>query len=133
MNVGKLAADNAVLFLWTTAPMLPETFRVVEAWGFEYKTNFVWDKQRHMFGNYASTQHEHLLLCTRGRCLPDRRLPLVSTVIRAKRSRRHSEKPVEARQMIERLYDGPRIELFARQRSSGWAVFGNDPAVQPAA
>lgn len=131
MKVADLAGDDCALFMWATAPLLPDAFKVLEAWGFEYKTNITWDKQAHMFGHYLSTQHEHLLLATRGRCQPDRLLPLVPSVLRVKRTRafKHSQKPEEARRLIERLYDPPYVELFARRLTPGWVTFGNDAAL----
>ena len=64
--------ENAVLFLWVTAPLLEECFEVIRAWGFRYKTCFVWDKIGPNFGNYHSARHELLMVCTRGSCTPDR-------------------------------------------------------------
>ena len=64
---------RSVLFMWTTTPLLlqnPGPREIVEAWGFEYKSEFVWDKDAHVVGSYVSVQHEHLLICTRGSCCP---------------------------------------------------------------
>lgn len=58
------AADNAVLFLWVTSPMLEDAFKVINAWGFKYKSSFVWDKVSHNMGHYNSVRHE--LLDSRG-------------------------------------------------------------------
>jgi hypothetical protein len=60
--------DNAVLFLWATAPILKEAIQVAEAWGFEHKAQFIWDKIKHNMGHYNSVRHELLLVCTRGSC-----------------------------------------------------------------
>lgn len=123
------ALPDAVLFLWTTAPILlenPGPRELIEAWGFEPKTGMVWDKIDHNFGNYVSIRHEHLLICTRGSCLPDRVTPMVDSVQTIKRSSVHSEKPAEFYRLIERLYDGPYLELFARGPRAGWSTFGND-------
>ena len=54
---------DAVLFLWVTTPMLAECWPVIEAWGFTYKSEFIWDKVRHNYGSYLSIRHEHLLIC----------------------------------------------------------------------
>ena len=117
--------DDAALFLWVPAPLLRECWPVVDAWGFEFKTHLVWDKVRHNFGHYVSARHEDLLLCTRGRCVPDRLKPMVDSVVTVERSHRHSEKPEKFRRIITRLYDGPYLELFGRNSVKGWQVFGN--------
>jgi len=65
MPVSSLSEDNAVLFLWGTAPLLPEAIELIESWGFKYKTNIVWDKVRANLGNYTSVRHEHLLMFAR--------------------------------------------------------------------
>jgi len=120
LEVRAMAQENAVLFLWVTAPILPEAFTIVTAWGFQYKTFFVWDKIKHNYGHYNSVRAELLLLCTRGSCLPD--CPnLFDSVQRIERTDRHSEKPEAFRTLIEDLYpDGARLELFARTSAKGW-------------
>lgn len=121
-----LAADNAVLFLWVTSPMLAECFRVIDAWGFTYKASFVWDKVKHNYGHYNSVRHEFLLICTRGSCLPENGV-LYDSVMSLERSERHSEKPEHFRLLIEAMYPGgKKIELFARTRPPGWDVWGNE-------
>lgn len=122
--------ENAVLFLWTTAPFLllnPGPREVIEAWGFEYKTGAVWDKVLGNYGHYFHVRHEHLLVCTRGSCLPDQPTPSPASVFTERRSHTHSEKPTAIRKVIERLYTiGPYLELFGREPVDGWDVFGND-------
>jgi len=119
--------SDAVLFLWTTSPLLEDAFSVVKAWGFQYKTSFVWDKVRHNFGHYNSVRHEFLLVCTRGSCTPDN-LQLFDSVQEIERTDTHSEKPEEFRVIIETLYTtGKRIELFARRDHHGWDTWGNEP------
>ena len=118
--------DNAVLFLWVTSPLLDECLAVIEAWGVDYKTSFVWDKVGHNFGHYNSVRHEFLLVCTRGSCLPDL-AKLYDSVISIPKSDKHSEKPEEFRRMIDELYNwGQRIELFARATAPGWRAWGNE-------
>ena len=124
LPVLSLAADDAVLFMWTTAPHLQESFQVLAAWGFEYKTNAVWVKHAQGLGFFVRGQHEHLLIATKGDIpcpLPTNR---PSSVIEAPR-REHSRKPDEAYALIERMYpELPKIELFARQARPGWAAWG---------
>jgi len=126
LPIKDLAADNAVLFLWVTSPILEECFEVIEAWGFEYKTSIVWNKKKHNYGHYVSVRHEFLLICTRGSCLPDiSELP--NSVVEIERSKKHSEKPEEFRELIDKMYSkGKRIELFARKKVDGWDTWGRE-------
>ncbi len=126
-DIKKRTAENAVLFLWTTAPKLRDAFAVMDAWGFRYSgAMFVWDKVRHNFGHYNSVRHELLLICVKGSCPPDT-AELVDSVQSIERTPEHSEKPEEFRAIIDRLYPhGPRIELFARKKVEGWARWGGE-------
>ena len=126
MPLSSLTEDNAVLFLWGTAPLLPEALELINAWGFKYKTNFIWDKVKHNMGHYNSVRHELLLIATKGSCTPDN-VQLFDSVQSIERTDRHSEKPEEFRNIIETLYSyGNRLELFARKSVEGWEVFGNE-------
>lgn len=126
LPIRDMAEDDAVLFLWVTSPLLEDAFEVVKAWGFEYKTSFVWDKVKHNMGHYNSVRHEFLLVCTRGSCTPDEK-KLFDSVQSVERSDKHSEKPKEFREIIETLYThGKKIELFARTKHEGWKVWGNE-------
>ena len=126
MPVASLTEDNAVLFLWGTAPLLPEAIELIEAWGFKYKTNIVWDKVRANLGNYTSVRHEHLFIATKGSGVPDNTTRVDSVQV-VERIGRHSEKPEEFRNIIETLYTyGNKLELFARKSVEGWEVFGNE-------
>ena len=119
------AAKDAVLFLWVTSPMLPDAHCVIESWGFEYKSSFVWDKVRHNYGHYNSVRHEFLLIAVRGSCLPEEK-KLHDSVVSIERSGEHSRKPVQFRAMIERMYpNGNRLEVFAREEHEGWTGWGN--------
>jgi N6-adenosine-specific RNA methylase IME4 len=125
LDIDGLCSENAVLFLWTTAPLLKDSFEIINAWGFEYKTNFVWDKIKHNMGHYTSVRHEHLLIATKGSCTPDN-LKLFDSVQSIERSKKHSEKPKEFYEIIETLYIGKKIELFARNKREGWSGWGNE-------
>lgn len=117
-------SDDAVLFLWVTSPMLEDAFKVIKAWGFKYKSSFVWDKVAHNMGHYNSVRHEFLLICTKGSCTPDVK-KLYDSVVSIERTE-HSRKPKEFRDMIDTLYPvGNRLEMFAREASDGWDVWGN--------
>lgn len=123
LPVDDLAADDCVLFLWVTSPLLPDGLRIVEAWDFDYKACFVWDKIKHNMGHYQSVRHEFLLLCTRGSGLPDSD-KLERSVVSIERGE-HSAKPAYFRAMIERMYVGRKVELFAREAADGWERWGN--------
>lgn len=124
MPVKEITQDNAVLFLWVTSPILEESFKVVNAWGFKYKTSFIWDKIRHNMGHYNSVRHEILLLCTKGSCPLDN-VKLFDSVVSIERTE-HSKKPQFFREIIDTIYpNGNRIELFARNKNENWEVYGN--------
>ena len=127
MDIKSMAADNAVMFFWVTSPLLAECFEVITAWGFTYKTSFVWDKIAHNVGHYNSVRHELLLICTRGSFKPTMEpVKLVDSVQSIERTE-HSKKPGEFRQIIEMLYpDEKYIELFAREHADGWDVWGDE-------
>ena len=104
---------------------------MIRAWGFEYKTSFVWDKVKHNFGHYNSVRHEFLLVCTRGSCTPDNS-ELLDSVQSIERSAKHSEKPEEYRKIIEKMYThGRKLELFARSRHEGWEAYGDQVPAGP--
>jgi N6-adenosine-specific RNA methylase IME4 len=124
MPIAKLCEPDAVLFLWVTSPLLEECFPIIKAWGFAYKSSFVWDKVKHNMGHYNSVRHEFLLVCTRGSCTPDNK-KLHDSVVSVERTK-HSAKPEVFRSIIEELYPhGKRLELFARKQSKGWDAYGN--------
>lgn len=121
----QVAAKDAVLFLWATAPLLPDALEVMEAWGFEYKSCAVWDKQKIGMGYWFRGQHELLLVGVRGN--PPKPAPgaLASSVISASRGK-HSEKPEAVRTLIEAYYpELPRLEMFCRKPRKGWSAWGN--------
>lgn len=126
LPVKQMAEDNAVLFLWVTSPLLEECFEVIDAWGFKYKSSFVWDKIKHNMGHYNSVRHEFLLICVRGSCQPDIN-KLFDSVQSIERTE-HSRKPEEFREIIDTIYPyGKRIELFARgEIKDNWEVWGNE-------
>lgn len=150
-RVQRLAADDSVLFLWATYPLLREAFDVIAAWGFAYKSiGFQWvktykpkpDGAQPFFGlgRWTRGNTEPCLIATRGK--PKRAGNDVSQLILDPQDEllvspltRHSAKPPETRDRIVRLMgDVPRIELFARERAPGWEAWGNQlPPVAGAA
>jgi len=126
LNIADLAADKCVLFLWATSPKLEESMQVVGAWGFNYRTCAIWDKERIGLGYYFRQQHELLLIAVRGAPPVPEPVARRSSVIRAKRQE-HSRKPDVVYEIIEAMYPGrPKIELFARRPREGWAAWGNE-------
>jgi N6-adenosine-specific RNA methylase IME4 len=124
MPIEKLAADVAQLHLWATTPLLPEAFKVIEAWGFEYKSCMVWLKPWGT-GSYWRVSQEFLLLATRGEAqFPDGQHNQRSW--REAPKGRHSEKPEEFRELVEAVSQAPRLELFARKPVAGWTVWGDE-------
>lgn len=125
LPVGDLATPDAILFLWGTSPKLVEALRVIEAWGFTYRTCAVWDKQKIGMGYYFRQQHELLLVATRGSIPappPDQRPSSVFSQARTE----HSAKPAQFAEWIETMYPTlPRMELFCRSPRNGWATWGN--------
>lgn len=125
LPIKDIADDNSVLFLWVTSPLLEDAFKVINAWGFKYKSSFVWHKLKHNFAHYNSMRHEFLLIATRGSCLPDHD-KLIPSVIDLERTKNHSEKPEYFRELVNTLYtSGEKIELFSRTEAEGWHVWGN--------
>jgi N6-adenosine-specific RNA methylase IME4/ParB-like chromosome segregation protein Spo0J len=125
-KIRDITERDAVMFMWVTSPILEDSFKVIRAWGFRYKSSFVWDKQDHNYGHYNSMRHELLLVCTKGSCTPDSP-KLHDSVISIKRSKVHSEKPEYFRKLIEQMYThGARLELFARKETPGWTCWGNE-------
>ncbi len=132
LPIGQLAADDCALFLWITFPCMKEAFDVLEAWGFQYKTvAFVWVKQNRVsdslfwgMGYWTRSNAEICILATKGH--PKRQSTSVHQVIMS-HVERHSKKPDEVRdRIVQLLGDLPRIELFARQKTAGWDVWGNE-------
>lgn len=133
MPINMIAAEDCALFLWAVSPLLPEAFQVIKAWGFEYKTvAFVWSKRteshlpRHNPGQWTMGNVEICLLGIKGRMHSKRIDKGVKQLVEAPRTI-HSRKPAAVRNRIVDLFGNlPRIELFARERVSGWDAFGDE-------
>ena len=132
LNISSIAAQNCALFLWCTFPKLPQQIKTIEAWGFTFKTvGFNWVKtnknnSKPFFGvgYYTKSNSEVCLLGIKGKMKPVSNK--VSSIIISPR-RKHSQKPDEVRDRIVELFgDLPRVELFARQKTEGWSVWGNE-------
>lgn len=133
LPVQEVAAEKAHLYLWVPNALLAEGLTVMQAWGFEYKTNLVWYKTRkdggpdgRGVGFYFRNVTELVLFGIRGKdnrtLAPGRRqVNLVS-----ERKREHSRKPEQLYEVIEACSPGPRLELFARSARPGWAQWGDE-------
>ena len=123
MPIEELAAPDSHLHLWTTNGFLQEALELLRAWGFAYRSCFVWVKPQMGIGNYWRVSHEFLLLGIRGNAKRFERHDCRSW-LELDRTR-HSAKPEEIRHLIEQVGPGPRLELFGRARAMGWCVYGN--------
>lgn len=124
--------DRAHCYLWVPNALLPEGLRVLQAWGFEYKSNLIWHKERKDGGSdgrgvgfYFRNVTEVILFGTRGKnartlAAGRRQVNFLST-----RKREHSRKPDEQYDLIEACSWGPYVELFGRGLRPGWTVWGN--------
>lgn len=122
LPIADLAADKSHLHLWTTNAFLFDAKRVLDAWGFAYKSLFVWVKPQMGIGNYWRVSHEIMLLGVRGGLTFADHAQM--SWLEAKRTA-HSRKPERVRGMIEKVSPGPRLELFGRRTVHGWTVWGN--------
>ena len=132
LQITNIADKNCILFLWVTMPKLNEGFDLIKNWGFEYKTvAFTWIKKNKVtdslfwgMGRWTRANAELCLLSTKGK--PKRISAGVHSVVESK-IRKHSQKPDEVKDRIISLVgDLPRVELFARNKTDGWDVWGNE-------
>ena len=131
LPISEISDKDCSLFLWTTFPMLKAGMEVLERWGFKYKTTaFVWVKKYKNNKDYCGMGYwtrsgaELCLLGIKGK--PMRICPNVRQII-THIVEKHSHKPQEVRERIFQLMGGlPRIELFTRQKTEGWDVWGNE-------
>lgn len=123
LPVRDLAADDAHLHLWTTNAFLFDCPRIFAAWGFEFRSSFVWVKPQMGIGNYWRNSHEILLTAIRGDAKRFNDHSMTSWLACDRGA--HSAKPERVRHMLERASPGPRLEMFGRQVAQGWTVWGN--------
>lgn len=132
LPVNHLAAADCAMFMWATAPMLPEALQLLAAWGFTFKSAAAWAKQSSTGASWAfgpgytfRSAAEFYLLGTRGK--PKVLSHSVRNLIVAP-TREHSRKPDQLHDDVEAMFAGPYAELFARQVRSGWNSWGNELA-----
>lgn len=131
LPVGKIAADNSILFLWATFPKIQEALDVIKAWGFEYKTvGFTWVKKNKNGGNffgvgwYTKSNAEVCLIGVKGRA--PKVSNKISSVVETVRERRSAKPGIVREKIVQFCGDVPRIELFARERVPGWDAHGDE-------
>jgi N6-adenosine-specific RNA methylase IME4 len=125
LPVQSIVGNDAVLFLWTTNKYIEDSYKVARAWGFNPSTMLVWCKKpkgRGLGGTFGIST-EYILFARKGSLKAKERH--WSTWFEAKRGL-HSVKPQIVRKMIEKCFDGNKIELFARQKIESWDVWGNE-------
>ena len=133
LPVTSIADEDCYLFLWTTSPFLEKSFEVIQSWGFKYATvGFVWIKlkndlsgiRKDGLGKYTISNAEYCLIARKGKY--KRESKSVQQIVQTPKLG-HSTKPHEVRtRIVELVGDLPRIELFARQKTDGWDVWGNE-------
>lgn len=131
LPIKEIADNNCILFIWITMPLLPCVFEVIKAWGFEYKTcGFTWIKKtkkgkNHLgMGHYTRGNAELCLIAKKGKIKILNHS--ISQIIESE-IQHHSKKPDIIREkIVELLGDLPRVELFARNTTEGWDVWGNE-------
>ena len=132
LPIQNIADENCILFIWVTYPLLKEGLKAIEAWGFTYKTcGFSWIKKNKKadslfwgLGYWTRANNEICLLATKGS--PKRVGKGVHQVVMSK-IEKHSKKPSIVRnRIVELCGDIPRIELFAREKTEGWDVWGDE-------
>ena len=118
---------SCLLFMWISSPMLPEAMTLIEAWNFKFATvGFVWHKQRPLPGFYTMSDTELCLVAKHGKIPQPRGARNIQQFLSVKRQE-HSRKPNEIRSRIEAMFPTQnKIELFARQTTPGWDVYGNE-------
>lgn len=137
MPISQICASDAVLFMWATFPNIKEALKVMEAWGFVYKTAaFVWVKQNKkaptFFMGGGSYTRANAEVCLLGISKGSKASSMIAShsvrQIILSPVREHSQKPAEVRDRIRELMGGDQsyIELFARNTTPGWDVWGNE-------
>lgn len=118
--------DNCILFLWATSSKLKDGLKVLESWGFQYKTHLIWDKVNIGMGYWFRGRHELLLVGTKGIMHPPSPQKRIDSIYKEKR-KKHSQKPISIKLLIDQWYPNlTKIELFARERDKNWDAFGDE-------
>jgi len=125
LPIESLCDESCFMFIWTTHKWLPKTFELIEEWGFNYNCTITWDKGVGFTPMGFMWSTEFCLFCikkgnkTRLKKLGEK------TIIKAK-SKEHSRKPDAIFNLIDKVCDGKKIDVFARRKRFGWDTWGND-------
>ena len=132
LPIANLAEPTAHLYMWVPNALLPDGLRVMESWGFQYKSNIVWHKIRKDGGSdgrgvgfYFRNVTEILLFGVRGKNARTEQPGRSQVNYMSSRKREHSRKPDEQYDLVESCSKGPYLELFARGTRPGWTYWGN--------
>jgi N6-adenosine-specific RNA methylase IME4 len=117
------AADDCVLWLWTTHKFMRHSFNLLDGWGFQDKAIVTWVKDRMGLGSWLRSQSEFCIMAVKGR--PIIQLSNQTTIVHGP-LREHSRKPDEFYDMVDSLCVGRKIDWFSRETRTGWVQFGND-------
>jgi N6-adenosine-specific RNA methylase IME4 len=124
LDVKSITTDDAILFLWTSTPFLKKGLRVLEEWGFEYRTSMVWVKPSIGLGQWVRQRHEYILIGVKGNIPIPKGSNKPDSVVEAPRQE-HSKKPDVMYEIIEKMYpELPKVELFSRNQRAGWSSWG---------
>lgn len=131
LPVADVARERAHLYLWVPNALMPDGLKVMEAWGFTYKSNLIWHKIRkdggpdgRGVGFYFRNVTEMILFGVRGKNIRTLKPGRSQVNFLATRKQEHSRKPDEQYAIIESCSEGPYLELFARGRRDGWTSWG---------
>lgn len=123
IDLSDISDDNCFIFMWTTNIILPWTLELMKHWGFMYRSKLVWIKPQMGQGFYFRSASEDLLVGKKGKGIfKFKSQP--SWFFGPRQD--HSHKPEEIYDIIERVCDGPRLEMFARKKREGWDYHGNE-------
>jgi len=123
LDVGAVAHEDCILWLWTTNAHMHEAYHVIDAWGFTPKTILTWVKNKMGLGDWLRGKTEHCILAVRGR--PVVNLTNQTTELKGD-VREHSRKPIEFYELVEKLCPGSKLEMFCRENREGWTVWGSE-------
>jgi len=120
------SAKDCILYLWTTSPKIEEGLQVLNAWGFKYRSQLIWDKNRLGLGYWFRVQHEILLVGVKGKVSHPPKTKRIRSIYKETRGR-HSKKPDSIRRLINDWYpDKTKLEMFTREAFQGWDTHGNE-------
>lgn len=126
MPVKEWSEKDAMLFMWTTAPMMARSMPVLGAWGFKYISQVIWEKSRISTGYWARNRHEILIIAKRGK-FPCPKPTLFPDSVFKHPTREHSRKPEYFQDRIDEVWpDHTKLELNARRPREGWMIWGDE-------